>query len=63
MNLVSLIPKDKYNSSAIFYNNLITSHKEMQVFLELMDNHDAADITLQDIQDQLQECILWNYFH
>ena len=48
--------------SAIFYNNLTACHKKQQVFLELMDNHFVIHVIHQDIQDQLRECSLFDFF-
>ena len=45
------------------YNNLTTCHKELQVFLELIDNHYVINVIHQDIQDQLREYILLDSFH
>ena len=36
-----------------FYNNLTACHKELQVFLELMDNRRAMHVIHQNIEDQL----------
>ena len=50
------------NLSAIFYNNLTEYHKKLQVFLGLMDNHCVNNVMQEDIQDQLQEYSILNYF-
>ena len=49
--------------SAIFYNNLTTCHKELQVFPELMDNHCVIHVIHQVILEQLQEYNLFDIFH
>ena len=49
--------------SAIFYNNLTAYHKKLQVFLELMDNHCVIHVIHQDIQDQLREFSLFDFFY
>ena len=52
-----------HTTQQFFYNILATCHKELQVFLELMDDHCAICVIHQDILDQLQEYNLLNYFH
>ena len=47
----------------LFYSNLAKSHKELESFLELMDNHHAFRIIHHDIQDQLQKYNLLDFFH
>ena len=37
------------------YNNLITCHEKLHVFVELIDNHCVMHVILQNIQDQPQE--------
>ena len=46
-----------------FYNNLTTCHKELQVFLKLVDNNRVIHVIHQDILDQLPEYSLLEYFH
>ena len=46
-----------------FYNNLTACHKKQQVFLELMHNHFVIHVIYQDIQDQLRECSLFDFFY
>ena len=38
-------------------------HEKQQFFLELMDNHCAIHVIHQDIQGQLQENIMSDFFH
>ena len=45
-----------------FCNNLTAYHKELQVFVELMDNRCAIHVIRQDILDQVQKYILLNSF-
>ena len=47
---------------AFFYNNLTACHKELHVFLELMDAHCVKHVIHQDILNQSREYILLNYF-
>ena len=41
---------------------MTTCHKELQAFLELMDNHYAIHVLHHDTQGQLQEYNLLDYF-
>ena len=45
-----------------FYNNLTACHKELEVFLELMNNHCIIHVIHQDILDQLWQYILLDSF-
>ena len=52
-----------YIRQQFFYNNLTTCHKELHVFLELMDNNCVIHVIRQDILDQLREYLLLDSFH
>ena len=56
MFLVLILVSSKVSN---FYNE---AHKDLKVnHLDLMVNHCVILVTLLDIQDQLQKCILLNY--